>query len=116
MHILVEGYLSKVAAHLSALPAKRRADELREMGTHLENAVIVNREMGQTEDEAARNAIAQFGTPEALGKNVVWAWWRGERLSRRSFWGAVVSTPLMLTCLLLLAKSAEASAIYGRDG
>ncbi len=102
MHSLLENYLAEVAAHLSALPAKRRADELREMGAHLENAVIVSQELGQSEDEAAQNAVAQFGTPEALGENVVWAWRRGETRSRRNFWGAVVSTPLMLTCLLLL--------------
>ena len=94
MHILLETYLSEVAAHLSALPPSRRSEELREMRTHLENAVIVNRELGQSEEEAAQNAVAQFGTPQDLGENVVWAWRRGETRSKRSFWGAVVSTPL----------------------
>lgn len=102
MHSLLENYLSEVAAHLSPLPPKRREEELREMRAHLENAVIVSREWGHTEEEAARAALAQFGTPQDLGENVVWAWRRGESQSKRSFWGAVVSTPLMLTCLLLL--------------
>ena len=102
MHSLLETYLSEVAARLGALPAKRRAEELREMRTHLENAVIVNRELGQSEGEAARAAVGQFGTARDLGENVVWAWRRGETMNRRSFWRLAVLMPLMLTCLLLL--------------
>ena len=99
MHSLLENYLSEVAAHLSPLPVKRRAEELREMRTHLENTVIVNRELGQSEDEAARAAVAQFGTARDLGGNVVWAWWRGETRAKRSLWGAAACT-LALSSLL----------------
>ncbi|MDQ2800076.1 MAG: permease prefix domain 1-containing protein [Armatimonadota bacterium] len=102
MHSLLENYLAEVAAQISALPSKQCSEELREMRTHLENAVLVNRELGLSEDEAAQNAIAQFGTSAALAENVVWAWRRGETGERRSFWSIVVSLPLMLTCLLLL--------------
>ena len=101
MHSLLETYLSEVEATLSALPTKRRAEELREMRTHLENAVIVNQEMGQSEDEAARTAVTQFGTARDLSENVVWAWRRGEKRQRWSFWGAVASTPLTLLSLML---------------
>ena len=99
MHSLLETYLSEVAAHLNALPPKRRAEELREMRAHLENAIIVNRELGQSESEAAQNAVAQFGTARDLGENVVWAWRRGRTLNRRSFWGAAVCA-LLLSFLL----------------
>ena len=99
MHSLLETYLSEVAAHLGALPPSRRSEELREMRTHLENAVIVNRELGQSEDEAAQNAVAQFGTPQDLGDNVVWAWRRGQMLVRKSFLGAIVSTVVLLNLL-----------------
>jgi len=99
MHSLLENYLSEVATHLSPLPPKRRNEEVREMRSHLENAVIVNRELGQSEDEAAQNAAEQFGMPEDLGQNVVWAWRRGEVLSRRSFWGAAVSTMTLVNLL-----------------
>jgi len=88
MHRLLENYLSEVAAHLSALPPKRRAEEMREMRAHLANAVLVNQEMGQSQDEAAQSAIVQFGTPPDLGENIVWAWQRGETRSRRGLWGA----------------------------
>ena len=101
MHSLIEQYLSEVATHLSALPAKQRAEEMREMRTHLVNAVIVNRELGQSEDEAARNAVAQFGTARDLGENIVWAWRRGEKRRNWGFWGAVASTPLTLLSLIL---------------
>ena len=99
MHSLLENYLSEVAAHLSPLPVKRRAEELREMRTHLENAVIVNRELGQPEGEAVQAAVAQFGTPADLGENVVWAWRRGRSLNRRSLLGAVASSLILLNTL-----------------
>jgi len=107
MHSLLEDYLSEVAAHLSALPVKRRNEELREMRAHLENAVIVSRELGQSEEDAAQGVVAQFGTPKDLGENLVWAWQRGEnKRNKRSFWIATgctfalsVSTPLLMICL-----------------
>ena len=101
MHSLLETYLSEVATHLCALPPKRRTEELREMRAHLENAVIVNQEMGQSEDEAARTAVTQFGTARDLSENVVWAWRRGEKRQNWGFWGAVASTPLTLLSLML---------------
>ena len=98
MHSLLEDYLSEVAAHLSALPVKQRNEELREMRAHLGNAVIVSRELGQPEEEAAQSIITQFGTPQELSGNVVWAWQRGLARDRRSFLGAAVTT-LLMVCL-----------------
>jgi len=88
MHSLLEGYLKEVAEHLAGLPSARRAEELREVRTHLENAVIVGRELGQSEDEAERDVLRQFGTPGELSENLVWAWRRGRAAQRRDFWGA----------------------------
>ncbi len=96
MHSLLEDYLSEVATHLSALPAKQRNEELREMRVHLENAVFVSREGGQSEEEAVQNAVAQFGTPRNLGENIVWSWRRGLAQDRRSFWGAAACTSAAL--------------------
>lgn len=101
MHRLLETYLSEVSAHLGALPPKRHAEELREMRAHLENAIVVSHELGRSEAEAAANAVAQFGTARDLGENLVWAWKRGRRKDRRSFWGAVALTPLTLLGLML---------------
>ncbi len=106
MHSLLETYLSEVEATLSALPTKQRAEELREMRTHLENAVTVGREMGRTEDEAVADAVAQFGTPEDLGGNIVWAWRRGETRDKRSLWGAA-------TCALALSFLLSNSSLSG---
>ena len=99
MHSLLERYLSEVAAHLSALPVKPRREELREMRTHLENAALVSREQGQTEDEAAQNIAAQFGTPQDLGENVVWAWRRGKIHDIKKFLGAAFTTFILLNTL-----------------
>ncbi len=108
MHSLLETYLSDVAAQLGPLPTKRRNEELREMRAHLENAVIVNRELGQSEEAAAQTAVAQFGTSEAVSQATVAAWWRGESLRKRDFWGIAVCTfalsqvvPRLLTPLVL---------------
>jgi len=98
MHRLLETYLSEVSAHLGALPPKRRAEELREMRAHLENAIVVSHELGRSEAEAAANAVAQFGTARDLGENLVWAWKRGRKKDGHSFLGAAAVTTLMV-CL-----------------
>lgn len=102
MHSLLEAYLSKVTKHLGPMPVKQRNEELREVRLHLENAVIVSRELGQSEEEAAQSIVAQFGTAEDLGENVVWAWRRGVVRDKRSFWGAAVCTLIMLVLMPLL--------------
>ena len=112
MHSLLETYLSEVAGHLGALPAKRRAEELREMRAHLENAALVSRELGQTEDEAAANAVAQFGAARDLGENVVWAWRRGEMLNRKSFFGATAATTLVLCLMAFLMDGGFDGLLY----
>ena len=88
MHSRLETYLNEVASRLGPLPAKARADELREMRAHLEAAYAAGLARGQSEDEAARAVLAQFGTPDVVGAETVSAWRRGRRLDRRSFWGA----------------------------
>ncbi len=92
MHILLEVYLKDMAAHLSALPPKRRTDELREVRTHLENAVIVGRERGRTEDEAVRGAVAQYGAVEVVGQELTAAWRREVGLNVRGMVSAAVCT------------------------
>lgn len=96
MHSLLENYLSEVEAQLVALPVKQRGEELREMRAHLENASVVNRERGQSEEEAVQSTVAQFGTPKDLGENVIWVWRRGVAQDRRCFLGAAITTTLML--------------------
>lgn len=71
MHESIEHYLAAVAAQLHPLPIARRDEELREMHHHLQNAVIVNRKMGQDEYEAAHTALEQFDPPEEWAGSVV---------------------------------------------
>lgn len=100
MHSLLEDYLTKVTARLTALPLAHRDEEVRELREHLRNAFAANRAQGQTEDAAALYAMRDFGAPEILGVEVVSAWRRGERREGlRSFWGAAVSA-VMLSFLL----------------
>ncbi len=102
MHGLIEGFLDQVAWGLGPLPVERRQDEIKEMRQHLLNAVLVNRQMGQTEDEAVATAVEQFGTPRAVGESLVWAWRRGQARRRRSFWGTATCAFLLADCLPFL--------------
>ena len=102
MSSLLDVYLDEVAAQLDALPVKRRSEELHEMRQHLLNAVTVNRERGQSEDDAVANAVQQFGTPKDLGNNLVWAWQREQMLNKRNFWGAATCTFVLLFLAALL--------------
>ncbi len=101
MDVRLERYLDAVAASLSLLPARRRDEELREMRTHLENAVIVHREWGQTEDEAAATAVEEFGSPAEQAEGIVRAWRRGRTLNRRSFLGAAITAVVLVNALPL---------------
>ena len=59
MHSLLERYLSEVAAHLSALPSKQSAEELREVQAHLENAIRDTQDKGVSEAEAVVGVLEQ---------------------------------------------------------
>jgi hypothetical protein len=87
MHNLLEDYLAEVKAKLSALPVKRREEEMREMRQHLLNSVIVNRDFGQSEEESEANAVAEFGPPQESAASLVRAWRQGEqKKNARHFW------------------------------
>ena len=105
MHRQLETYLGAVARQLEPLPPAHREEELREIQVHLVTAITLNRERGQTDEEAVQNAIEQFGAAEALGEELVQTWRRGETQRRRSFWRAAVSTPIILSGLLYLLGS-----------
>lgn len=101
MHNLLREYLSELAAHLSTLPPKRRTEELREVRTHLENAVIVGRELGRTEDEAAREGVAQYGAADVVGQEMTAAWRRGRDLNMR---GMVSAAACAVGVTVVLAR------------
>jgi len=82
MHSLLENYLAEVRTKLDTLPAERREEEMREMRQHLLSAFEANRELEQSENEAAANALADFGTPEKASESVLWAWRRDVRKKR----------------------------------
>ncbi len=103
MHSLLERYLSEVAVHLGPMPVKRRNEELREMRAHLEAAAAAQCELGQSEEDAMRNALVQFGTPDALGQSAVAAWRRGVRRDWRDLASAAALTfALMLATHLVM--------------
>lgn len=88
MHSLLESYLAEVEAKLSALPAKRREEELREMRQHLLSSMEANQGLGQSENEAAASALAEFGMSEKANESVLWAWRRDMRKkSIKTSWG-----------------------------
>src|ERR1700737_3913605 len=98
MHALVESYLQDLESHLDSLPPKQRVEDLLEMREHLQNALKECVDRGESEEEAARSVVTQFGTPEAIGQETVEAWQRGERLKKRTIAAvalfAFMATPL----------------------
>ncbi len=82
MHSLLEAYLSEVAAHLSALPAERRDEELREVRAHLLSAAEAYQELGETEQEAVESTLRQFGPPSQVAGGLTHAWRRGQETWR----------------------------------
>ncbi len=100
MHSLLESYLAEVTRQLGPLPVARRNEELREVRQHLLDAVMVNKERGQGEDEAAASAVEQCGDPEELAHSLVRAWRRGVKLNYRDFWGTVAGFWVMERGLL----------------
>ena len=104
MHSLLEQYLEEVAKHLQPMPPGRRASELREMRTHLKNAVADGLQRGCSEEDAAHETLQQFGMSQDVGHEVLTAWRREARLSKRSFWGAAACT---LSLLLFIRYSAN---------
>jgi hypothetical protein len=109
MHSLLEDYIAEVSKQLEILPKAKRNEELREMQQHLLSAVTLYQEQGQSEDEAAQSAVAQFGTPADLGGNIVQAWRRGQAIRRRDLGKsailALILSLLLPRLLLTLSKS-----------
>ena len=83
------------------------------MRAHLENAVIAGRKSGQSEEDAVRNALVQFGTPDALGQSAVAAWRRGVRRDWHDLAGAAACTfaLVLATHLVMLWCSAVHSSV-----
>jgi len=90
MHRRLETYLTEISARLNSLPAKRRAEELKELRIHLDEAVMVNQALGESEPEAAAHALEQFGAPNEVSGQIVGAWRRGRSQNLRSFFSAIV--------------------------
>ena len=85
----LDGYLSQVARELRELPAQARADELREIESHLRALVLASRQLEDIgEAEATAAALKQFGVPRRVGRNLRRAW---ERRQSEAWWRAVVS-------------------------
>ncbi len=99
MHSRLDTYLTEVSAQIGPLPAKARADELREMRAHLEAAFATGLAQGQSGDVAAQAVLDQFGPPGTVGEETVAAWRRGVTLDRRGFWGAAACALALLSFL-----------------
>lgn len=89
MHTQLEDYLNEVAKGLGSLPTARREEELSEIRQHLFGAVTASEEKGNSEDKAVLAAVEQFGTPQAVSKQIASAWRRGVWRNRRDLWWSI---------------------------
>lgn len=80
----LESYLSQIAHELRALPIPARADEMREIESHLGALVQAGQQLEDlSETEALATALKQFGAPRVIGKNLRCAW---ERKQSEPWW------------------------------
>ena len=90
----LETYLSQIAHELRDLPAQARADELREIESHLRALVLASQQIEDVSHVLATNiALQQFGPPRKVGRNLRRAW---ERKQPEAWWRAVVALSLGL--------------------
>ncbi|HEX8630032.1 MAG TPA: hypothetical protein VF755_17890 [Catenuloplanes sp.] len=94
----IDAFLASVATRLRGMPAARRAEELRELGQHLDLLVAGAQAQGLTRQAASQVAIERFGRAEHLGRELLAASRQGgEHRSPRyylTFWlgyGVVVA-------------------------
>jgi hypothetical protein len=66
----VDTYLESVGGRLRRMPPERRAEELRELGQHLDLLVVGYRTQGLTPQAAAAAAVERFGRAEDLGREL----------------------------------------------
>ena len=99
----VDRYLASVARRLTALPAARRDEDLRELRQHLDTLVTGYRAAGLDEQAAARAAVERFGHAERIGRGL-----RDVARPRRSvrwyagFWLVFTAVQLAANLLVLL--------------
>lgn len=77
----VEAYLATVGGRLRRMPAAQRAEELRELGQHLDLLVAGYQAQGMARRAATEAAIERFGRAEHLGRELRSAARAGERRS-----------------------------------
>ncbi len=78
----LETYLAQIEHELRALPAQARADEMREIEAHLRTLIEARG------DNSTAEALAQFGSPRRVGRDLRWAW---ERKQPEAWWRAGVA-------------------------
>lgn len=92
----LDEYLSQIARQLRALPARARADELREIEAHLGALVEAGQQLEDiSEAEATAAALKQFGAPRRVGRNLRRAW---ERKQPEELWrtGSAFAASLLI--------------------
>jgi hypothetical protein len=82
----IEDYLDHLCVPLvGRVPYDARATLRSELRAHLEALIDASEELGQERGEAVRHALAQFGDPQALGREWLRGWQRsGQKASVQS--------------------------------
>jgi len=92
----MEEYVAAIAGRLRSLPPSQREEELREIRQHLDALVAGHRARGASEKDAVDAALAQFGRPEQVGRQIHGAWAR-QRPPR--LWPALLAYPLLVVAI-----------------
>ena len=74
MYEPLEAYLQEVKAQLKALPRAAHEDEISEIRLHLQALVQQSLQRGESESDAVKFALAEFGDAREVGRDLKSAW------------------------------------------
>lgn len=100
----IDGYVSELTRSMGRAATEEDKEEIREeLRQHIETMAAAEQELGATETEAVRNALARFGDAKTIGKQL--AQERRARLLSTQLRFCVLSLALGMACASLAAAA-----------
>ena len=99
MNSQLEQYLEEVETRLHELPMQQRQEEVAEIRLHIGTMIEAHKELGCTEEEAVRQALAQFGKAQVLSQGLSYAFHRGSNSLQGNLLTATVVASI--ACLIM---------------
>jgi hypothetical protein len=93
--------------------AKRRREVARELLSHIEDCVAIQRDAGKTGDEIERMVLARFGDPLQMGRNFSWVYRREQAICRLAVFALSIVALGGIVPIFILALQAGVTIGFG---